>query len=127
MPGVAFPIKSYVVTLNVKSTGATEIIPTQARKFVVTGCKMIGIATSGAGDGPTVKFGQASTHDNIVAATQVGAAANTQNDMFLETAAEPSAVPVLDLTSNAVYVNVTVASAKTTHTAWAVVEGYWLP
>jgi hypothetical protein len=123
----AFPITAYVVTVNLKNTGATQIVPTRAKKFVVTGCKMIGIGSSGAGDGPTVKFGQASTHDNIVSATQVSAADNTQTDMFLETEAAPSGVPVLDLTSNAVFVNVTIASAKTTHTAWAVVEGYWLP
>jgi hypothetical protein len=126
MAQAAFPITSYVQLINLKATGATVVVPARNARFIVTGAKCIAATKTGSGDAPTFSIGQSASFDNVIAAAASLGAVNDQEDIFAQIAVLPTTVPALDLNGNSIRVNVTDVGDYSPHTAYIVVEGYWL-
>lgn len=126
MAQAAFTIAAFVQLINLKSTGATVVVPARNARFVVTGAKCIAATKTGSGDAPTFGIGQSASFDNVISSAAALGAVNDQEDLFAQVALLPTSVQALDLNGNGIRVNVTDVGDYTTHTAYIVVEGYFL-
>jgi len=126
MAQAASPITAFIQLIDLKANGATVVVPSRNARFVVTGAKCIAATKTGAGDAPAFGIGQSAGFDNVISVASALGTVDDQDDLFAQVAVLPTSVPALDLNGNGIRVNVTDVGDFTTHTAYIVVEGYFL-
>lgn len=113
-----------VIDIDGTATGQTVIVPAiTSQRFLTLGILVELTEISGAGDPPTVRFGNTGSFDQVVAANQlVITSAHTFQVMAL---VSPS--PALDIGTDGLAIDVSVASARDSYVMNAYVEGILRP
>lgn len=119
----------FTQSINAKSTGATIVVPANTGyKFSVQQIWMACVSVSGSATKPTWSIGQnASSYNDLIGNQEAltPATAGTQVDIIDGVAAVPTDYAVKDVGSNAIRLNVSVASTYTTHQIRIFIRGFY--
>jgi hypothetical protein len=124
-----FPEWVFSESVNAKTVANTIIVPAKTGyKFSVQQIWMACVSVSGSATKPTWSLGSnASTYNNLVGNQEAltPAVANDQVDILDGIAASPADFDVLDVGTNAIRINVSVASTYTTHQIRVFIKGFY--
>lgn len=126
--GLIAPHFQSTTAINLKTTGATLIVPAvSGKKFIPISVRLYGSAMTGANTNATGSLGNNSTSYNNLCASQSIVTSPIDGTLFIASLtlinSGTTFTPVLDIGSTGIYLNITVGATGTTCQGYILIEG----
>ncbi len=116
------------VAINLKTTGATQIVPAvSGKKFIPIAVRLYGVTMAGASTNATGSLGNNATSYNNLCASQSIVTTPTDGALFVATInlinSGTTYTPVLDIGTTGIFLNITGGASATTASGIILLEG----